>query len=271
MPPGGQPESGIILVLQHLLPFGAVFTRMSGIFLITPIISGTTIPTQIKVLLALAISLAVYPTVPHQTNVPLTLSLAALAPVVIGELLIGATIGYIAALPVLSVQMGGRIIGQQMGLSLANIFNPAVDDEVDVIGQLLLFISMASFIAVGGLEIVHYALVRSFEVVPLGGFAIERLPLEMVVGLVDSGTALAVRIAAPVLCVLMLEMTLSGFLMKTVPQINILSFGFPLKILAGLTALLASLLVIHSVIGDEVSEALLAASEWIESLSYPLR
>ncbi len=269
MASAGASENDLILILEHLLPFGAVFTRMTGLFLIAPIISSTTIPNQIKVLLALALSLAVYPTIPHHANVPLTLSLVSLAPVVIGELLIGATIGYIAALPILSVQMGGRMIGQQMGLSLANVFNPAVDDEVDVIGQILLFIAMASFLAVGGLEIIHFALVSSFEAVPLGGFGIERLPLETVVGLVSSGMGLAVRIAAPVLCVLMLEMTLSGFLMKTVPQINILSFGFPLKILAGVTMLLASLLIVHQAISDEISSALLIVRQWVESLSLP--
>jgi flagellar biosynthesis protein FliR len=44
-----------------------------------------------------------------------------------------------------------------------------------------------------------------------------------------------------------------GFLMKTMPQINILSVGFAIKIVVGLTILAATLYAIDEVVVDELS------------------
>src|SRR5690606_26729433 len=147
-----------------------------------------------------------------------------LVPLVVGETLIGMTIGLIVSIPVVSVQMGGLLMGQQMGLGIANVFNPAVDTEGDIVGQILLYLALSSFLALGGLESMHLALAESFAQAPIGTMSAGRAPLDLIVALTASGYELALRVAAPVMCILFLETLVIGFLMKTVPQLNILSF-----------------------------------------------
>ena len=55
-----------------------------------------------------------------------------------------------------------------------------------------------------------------------------------------------------------------GFIAKTVPQVNILSLGFPLRVLVGLTIVALGLVVIEDVVMELVNEGLTAILEWVE-------
>ena len=51
----------------------------------------------------------------------------------------------------------------------------------------------------------------------------------------------ALRIAAPLFCLIFLETIVTGFIMRTVPQMNILSIGFAIKILLGIGLLVVAI------------------------------
>jgi flagellar biosynthetic protein FliR len=63
----------------------------------------------------------------------------------------------------------------------------------------------------------------------------------LAIGLLGSVFDLGLRIAAPLLCLVFLETVALGFIARTVPQMNILSIGFPLRILLGFMVLVASI------------------------------
>ncbi|MEC9374630.1 MAG: flagellar biosynthetic protein FliR [Planctomycetota bacterium] len=255
-------------ILPHVVPFFATLARMSGIFIFAPLLSSAMIPTQVKVILSIAMAFAVYPTIDHATWMTTLsgLDIVGLIPLIFGEALIGFTVGLLATIPVLSIQMGGLLMGQQMGLGIASIFNPALESDGDVVGQILLYLAIAMFLSLGGIEYMHLAVVNTFANVPPGGFAMHRAPLELLVGLITSGSELALRVAAPVLCIVFLETLATGFLMKTVPQLNILSFGFPVKILVGLLMLIAAIGMIGEALHVELAETLDIILIWAENL-----
>lgn len=70
-----------------------------------------------------------------------------------------------------------------------------------------------------------------------------------------SGFDLALRVAAPMLGIILVETIATAMLMKTVPQINVMSLGFGLKILLGLSALILSVRIMDSAIMDHVAQA----------------
>ncbi|MBL0922472.1 MAG: flagellar biosynthetic protein FliR [Phycisphaerales bacterium] len=249
-------------ILPHVPVFALVLARIGGMFIFAPALGSPAIPVQVKAMLVIAMSLAVYPTIDLHAEVPMTLDLASLAPAMAVESLIGLSIGMIASLPLVSVQMGGLLMGQQMGLGLGSIYNPAIDSEADVAGQVLFYLALGIFLMSGGLEAMHRAMVATFAAVPIGGFGADDVPLDLVAGMLASGFELAVRIAAPVLCIIFVETVATGLIMKTAPQINILSFGFPIRILLGLAALYASLAAVHEVISEDVEGSIRAMLEW---------
>ena len=255
-----------MIVFEHILPhavgFVAVLCRLGGLFLFAPVIGTGTIPMRFKALVALAMTAAVYPLVSGVATSIGDLTLPSLVWLVFSESLIGATIGILATLPLVGLQVGGALMGHQMGLAAAQVFNPTLDTEADTIGQLMLFIGLVIFLSIGGLEAMHLAVAHSFERIPIGGFTAEQAPVALVVATLQSGFELAFRVGAPVFCIMLVESIGTGFLMKTVPQLNILSFGFPLKILLGVFTLIAALGAVSVAGSDEIEHTTRLFMQW---------
>lgn len=253
-------------ILPHAGPFLLVLSRIAGLFFFAPLLSSRSIPTQVKVMVALALTAAVYPLVPSPAPWPPVFDLVTVGALFASEALIGLTIGILAAVPLMCVQLGGLMMGTQMGLGIAQTLNPATDISGDNIGQMLFYLTLAAFLTVGGLELIVGAVLVTFERVPLGGLGPRDMPIDLLVGLLTSGFAMAMRIALPVLMIIFLESIAMGFLMKTVPSLNIMSFGFPLRVLVGLFTLVAALDFISSTIADELGRAVEAWTGWAMNL-----
>jgi flagellar biosynthesis protein FliR len=167
------------------------------------------------------------------------------------ELMIGLIIGYLATLPMLAVQVGGIMMGQQMGLGFARFYNPAFEDEADVLGQILFYMTLAGFLLIGGHEALLLAILHSFQHIPLPAMTTLSTGGELVTlftGVITAAFETALRVASP-----------------TVPQMNILSLGFPLRVLGGLTIVILSLVVMDEVVMELIDETLSLMFEWIES------
>lgn len=235
--------------LTPILPYVPVWLmilfRLTGIFVLAPVLGSSTIPRTIKVFLAIGLSFAIWPMLWMDAKASGNLAAAvsnldlwSLGLLVALELLIGYVIGYAASLPLTGMQLGGHIIDQQMGLAAAQLFNPEFDDSTGVVGQLLFMFALALFVAAGGLNVMLHTLAQTFRHVPLGGFASFDQIVTMVVGMIAIMFELGLRIAAPLLCLMFLISVGMGFLMRTVPQFNILSVGFSIRILSSLIILM---------------------------------
>jgi flagellar biosynthetic protein FliR len=224
-------------ILPHLPAFMLVLFRLSGIFFFAPALGSTAIPVRVKALLALVLAFCIYPIIPPQ--VPLQLSLMTLPAAIGSELLIGLIIGYGASLPLVALQMGGLLMGQQLGLGLARVYNPEFNEETEIIGQFLFLTALTIFLLLDGHHAMLSALIGSFQTVPLGGYMPDGNILLLITGLLTAMLELAIRVAAPLLTLVFLESITINFIARTVPQINILSLGFPLRIMAGLVLTIA--------------------------------
>jgi flagellar biosynthesis protein FliR len=69
-----------------------------------------------------------------------------------GEFMIGACIGFIAGLPLIAMEMAGHLMGHQMALSLAEVFNPELGSNMNAVGSLLFYMGISAFVLIGGPE-----------------------------------------------------------------------------------------------------------------------
>lgn len=253
-------------LLPHIGPLLIVLSRVTGLFVFAPVLSSSMIPMRIKALLALAITAAaypvLYPAIGAQSPIPLPVSLLELGPMIAFEMLVGVAIGFLASLPMLSTELGGLIVGQQLGLGFARVYNPAMESDADVIGQMLFYMALCVFIGLGGLEIIFSMLLNTFGRIPPGEFRITEDFVALIAALLTSAFELAVRIAAPVLCLIFLESFALGFMNKTAPAFNILSLGFPIRIILGTIALIASLGAINEGVLDQTGDVLNAMADF---------
>lgn len=249
-------------MLVHVAPLAVVMSRVAGLVVSAPLLSARAAPRRVRVMLAVMLAVALYPCLPAHARTPPDVTLAGLVPLIVSEVLIGVVLGVLASVPVLLLDAAGFIAGHQMGLGLARVYNPDLEVEADLLGQLLMYVGLGVFVAVGGLEVLLAALVETFRRVPPGALVMRDVPLDVLLGLLASGTDLALRVAAPVTAVILLLMIAMGFVMKTVPQINVLSVGFPVKIVCGVGMLTLALGTAQQGMADEIEYALRVVWQW---------
>ena len=252
------------IIESHVGPVMLVIMRIGGLAIFAPIISGSMIPTRVKVLLVFLSGFGAYgllnaagiaiPSVPMEPW--------AILPLAAGEVAVGAFIGFMAALPLIAMRTGGLVCGQQMGLGFARFYNPTVDEETDILEQVFYFLGLAGFLLIGGLDAMFVAVLHSFEYVNAGIFATGSGSIDILLGLLLSSMEIGLRVALPLLGVIFLETIAMGFVSKTVPQLNILSLGFPLRIIVGFGVLIAGLMVIDEVANNWLAESLDNMHEW---------
>ncbi|MCC6425371.1 MAG: flagellar biosynthetic protein FliR [Phycisphaerales bacterium] len=257
---------GLDHLLSHAVPFALVLARLAGLFIFAPLLSSIVIPMRLKAIMVLVMAVATYPLLPSVMVGPGDMDIFTLAPAMVIESGLGAVIGILAAAPLLSLEMSGVLIGQQMGFGLAKVFNPEANFDTDLLGQILFYIAAGAFLSAGGLETMFGSLIHTFERVPLGGFQVAQTPLDLMTGVIISGFELAWRVAAPVTGMILLLVVVMGILGKTMPQINIMSVGFTAKILAGLAILTASLYASQGAVWDEVNAVLGQVVRWVGGL-----
>ncbi len=248
-------------LLDHVPAWLMVMFRLSGIFILAPMLGSTTIPRTVKVMLVVTLTFCIYPMLldpNHKSAAMLApiidhgLSLWVLLPYVAMELLVGLVIGYCASLPLIGMQLGGDIIDKQIGIGFADLVNPETGEQSGVIANTLFMMALAIFIILGGHRIMLMVLVGSFDTVPIGGFSDFQGLVTMVLGMLTVAFHTGFRIAAPLLCLIFLETVAMGFIARTVPQLNIMSVGFTLRILNGIILLVAFIAIGAWVYVDEM-------------------
>lgn len=254
---------------EKAVPFLLVVIRIAGVFITTPMLASTALVPRHKILLTLMLAVAIFPALgPATSFAPRSTDLFGLLPLVVSEAAIGFILGTIVAIPLLALEASGALASHQMGVSIGRVYNPAADEDADILGQLLYFGGLAIFFSSGGLEQVVGSLMASFQNVPVGAFGLRHTPVDAVLGLVASGVELALRISSPITAIVLLLSVTFGAIGKTMPQINIMSVGFAAKAVAGISMLFFSAYAANEASSEEIHDAVEFAVGWVRTVGH---
>jgi len=192
-----------------------------------------------RALLAGAITLIVVPFVGGAVRLPTDLGLLGAA--VVSELMIGLVFGFCLTALFAALELAGLMIGQQMGLSLAEVFDPLFEEENSVLGQMFFWLALLIFLLINGHHALFGAVIRSFQTVPVGAFMVSAGILTILGSVLQTAFVVGVQVAAPVIVAIFLASLALGFVARTVPQLNILSVGFSLRAVMGFVLVIVCL------------------------------
>jgi flagellar biosynthetic protein FliR len=218
--------------LDYVPMFLLVFTRISAFFVAAPVFQVPNIPVQFKIGLAAMLSLVTFSVVPISGVIPID---GAYILLVIKELLIGLSVGFIAYLFFSAVQVSGSFIDMQMGLGIANVIDPQTGAQSPLMGNFKFIFAVLLFFAFNAHHVMIDSIIRSYEWVPLDKTWPSRLGSESLTKFVITSFSamfvFAFQMAAPIVGALFLTDVAMGIVSKAVPQVNIFIVGLPLKIL----------------------------------------
>jgi flagellar biosynthetic protein FliR len=218
--------------------FVLVLARVAGLVLAAPVFGHLLVPVRVRVgivaLLAAVLATALPP-------VPAPATMSALALAVGIESIVGVLLGLVAQFVLVGVQLGGQLAGTQMGFGMASLIDPGSSAHVTIVSEWQQLVALAVFLALDVHHLLIRALLASFRSTPPGAAVLSAGGVQVLLALAGDVFATGVRIAAPVIVVLVLANLALGVLARTIPQLNVFVVGFPLNVGVGLMALGISL------------------------------
>jgi flagellar biosynthetic protein FliR len=207
-----------------------VMIRCTGLVFTAPIFGHHSIPTLVKVGLSATLAIALVKTAGTTAGaMPLIMA----APV---ELVIGVSLGFILSMGFQAVELAGKVISIQLGLSLGSVFSPTQEEAATAIDPFFSVFAGLLFLALGLHLAVVQSLANSFVAYPVGGGFPSDLALTGA-RTIAMALELGVRVALPVALVLLLVELAVALLARAIPQINVFILGLPLKMLVGMAVL----------------------------------
>ena len=212
--------------------------RGLALFAFAPAFGSSAVPAPVKVALGLAIAAIIGGVAGPMA--PLDLSWQTVA-LVIEQILVGVVIGFAMRVALSVMAFAGDLCGLQMGFGFATLLNPQVGVPMPALADFFDLLGTVLFLAIGGHLLLIAALVKSFQIVPVG-IAASIVPAGWG-ALAASGAALfqlGIILALPVVAVMLAINIAMAVVSRVAPQLNIMSVGFAVFLWTGLasTALL---------------------------------
>jgi len=217
----------------YFFSFIIMLVRITAFFFTAPVFGGTSLPAQAKIgLSTLFTILVLFATGPVGPALPGTIPEVVL--LIAAEVAFGLTLGYSVSLVFAGVQIGGMLMGYQMGFAVANVLDPVSNEQVSIIGQFLFLFALLYFLAMDAHHILLKGIADSFLIAPVGSFSVDQGSVAWLVGIFARMFWLGLRISMPVVGAIFLVDVALGIVAKTVPQMNVFIVGLPLKSLLGM-------------------------------------
>jgi flagellar biosynthetic protein FliR len=255
--------------IQILLPefegFLVLISRIGGLLAALPVLSGRAVPMKIKVALVLALGAVLapllrLPVVPYD---PIALTAG-----LVSEMAIGLAIGLAVRFFFSALELAGEIIGVQMGFGVVQLFDPSTADHTSIIGQYFTLLATLVFLSVNGHLLLVATILSSYESIPPFGATLPGGIEDDVLRLSQHLFIVGLKLAAPMLVVILLINILLALLGRAVSQINVFVLSFPVTIAGGVIVMGLSIPFVVELLAREIERLQLTIDEIMKALGH---
>jgi flagellar biosynthetic protein FliR len=256
----------------ELLTFFAVLVRYSVLVAVMPFVGDRMVPMQVKVLLALVLTVALFPALCAQGEVqPYDAAVwgattGGIAGTIAGEVLVGLVLGFTAKLLFESVSFGANLVGNFMGFASASTYDPHQESQSQVVAQIQVAIAMLIFLALDGHHLMLRASLDSYRLVGLGKATFGGIASQRMIELTGQVIRFGVQLAAPVAVSMFAVNVAFGVLAKAMPQLNVLVLSFAVTSLVGLAVMLMSVPEFQGAVGAVLGRV----GDWMDGMAAAL-
>ena len=227
------------LLQWNLSLFLLILSRWAGMIMLAPVFGARGVPGLVRLGLAASLSVIVYPLI-SAAKPSIPIELLPYVAVVIKEVLVGLVIGFVVYTMTAVLQGAGQLIDFQMGFTIGAAIDPVYGVQSPMMGNFQIVLATMLLLATNSHHYLIAAMVKSYAYIPINP---STLPSHFTfyAQLVAHVFALAIQMALPVFGALLVSDVGVGLLSRTVPQLNIFSVVFPVKIIFGFIILFLSI------------------------------
>lgn len=217
--------------------FSFIVMRVTGVIELNFVISRKEVPGTIKGMIIFLLSLLIFTwTGGLLMAEPETLLEYGL--MLVKELAIGASIGFGMELTLAVIRFGGTVIDFMMGLNMAQMYDPGSNQQVTPnANRFAIMMCLLFFTTNGHLRYLNI-LYDSVKAIPFGRVVLNENIAVYMLEFFNQCIIMGIEFAFPLIAIELLAQISLGILMRVIPQLNIFSVNFQLKIIAGMVMLL---------------------------------
>jgi flagellar biosynthetic protein FliR len=223
-----------LITPEMAVGFALVVSRVIGIFMSIPFLNTNFVPLNIRILLVLSLSFFFVKILPVQVSLEY-FTLLTFFLLTVKEVVIGFLLGLSVSLFVAAFSYAAEIISYFMGLTIANVFDPAFG-QISVFDRYFIALFYLLFFITGAYQVFIGSILKSFELIPVlepinfDGFlfVLGKLPVIFYYGF---------KMAFPFALILFVINVALALVNRLIPQINVFIVGLPLQIFIGLASL----------------------------------
>ncbi len=218
---------------EHLLYlFFLILVRMTSMFMTAPVFSQRSMPARYKIGLGGLMAILLTPVI-DTYQVDLVFDQLTVIMLVFKEILTGVSIGFTMSLLFAGIEFAGEYISMDMGISMAQAFDPTVSQNMSIIATLKNILALLIFLIIDGHHFLVEAVAYSYKVVAIGDWQLSSLGVDKLIRLSAQVFIIGIKVAAPIMVALFLTSVAMGIIARAVPQMNIFFVGFPIRIAVG--------------------------------------
>jgi len=218
-----------------MVAFLYVLARVAGVIAFLPVPGFRNAPQAIRAVFALALTLALFPAWPPVPDeIP---GFGALIASAFAEAGFGLMAGLAVAFLNESFQIAAQVFGLQAGYGFASTIDPTSQADSSVIQVMMTLVTGLLFFTLGLDREVMRVLAASFQKFPAGTWAPSAASLDGIVRLGGGMFTLGLRLAIPIIGLLLLLDFALALLGRMQQQLQLLSLAFPVKMIAAIAIL----------------------------------
>ena len=213
--------------------------RIMGLLASAPIFNNAAQPQRIRLLTGVLITLALAPVLPPMPNVPpgSWIGFAVIAQ----QIIIGALLGFTLRIAFAAIDVAGELIGMQMSLSFAMLYDPQNGGQTPVLSEFLGLITTLIFLSMNGHLLILSVLAESFNLLPVAVTPFSASGFASFLAWTSTLFAAGLLLALPLITALLITNLAMGVLARVAPQLNVFAVGFPVTLMAGFIVLMFSI------------------------------
>lgn len=214
-------------------------TRILAFAATAPLLNNVGMPRRIRLMLGLALTVAIAPSLPPMPDILPTSGPGVL--LLMQQIMIGVGMGFAMRVVFAGFDLAGQIMGFQMGLGFATFYDPLSTTQTIVVSNFLTLIATLLFLSLNGHLVYFATLAQSFHAIPV---SVNLIKPEGWLSIALDGRkifTIGLILSLPVVTVLLVTNLALGVLNRAAPQLNLFAIGFPVTLGLGFFTLALTL------------------------------
>jgi len=221
---------------QEIFGFFLIFARMGAMVMMLPALGETSVPSRVRLFLALSISIIIYSLV--KASVPvMPVSPIALGVLIFCETLVGLMMGLCIRLLVSALHIAGTVIAMQSGLAMAQAFDPSQGSQSSLVATFMTLLGVTLIFVTDLHHLMISAMYKSYSLFPIGGNIVIGGFAELVADTVSNSFKLGIQMASPIIVYAIVFNAGLGVISRLVPQLQVFFVAIPINIVMGFVIL----------------------------------